>query len=60
MRDTFARARTRSAAKRATIGYLVDDITSTTINSDGIFQEHVCNTYPYSSILNKENITGDN
>ena len=33
---------------------LIDDIT--TINSDGIFQEHVCNIYPDSLILNKENI----
>ena len=33
---------------------LIDDIT--TIYSDGIFQEHVCNIYPDSLILNKENI----
>ena len=28
-------------------------------NSDGIFQEHVCNIYPDSLILNKENIIDD-
>ena len=33
---------------------LIDDIT--TINSDGIFQEHVCNIHPDSLILNKDNI----
>ena len=32
---------------------LIDDIT--TINSDGVFQEHVSNIYPESLILNKEN-----
>ena len=32
---------------------LIDDIT--TINSDGVFQEHVGNIYPESLILNKEN-----
>ena len=37
---------------------LIDDIT--TINSDGIFQEHVCNIYPNSLILNKENIDDTN
>ena len=32
---------------------LIDDIT--TINSDGVFQEHVANIYPDSLTLNKEN-----
>ena len=33
---------------------LIDDITS--VNSDGVFQEHVGNIYPDSLILNKENV----
>ena len=33
---------------------LIDDIT--TVNSDGVFQEHVDKIYPDSLILNKENV----
>ena len=33
---------------------LIDDITS--VNSDGVFQEHVGNIYPDSLVLNKENV----
>jgi hypothetical protein len=46
-----------SARKLNNTFRLIDDITS--INSDGVFQEHVNAIYPKSLILNKENSSDD-
>ena len=52
--DTLYKADYYSARRLNNTFRLIDDITS--VNSDGVFQEHVDNIYPDSLILNKENV----